>query len=262
MLQAILSHQSRFKRVIFKCLLPLQLILSPLSNAAIYTEGYHAYFTKSESEWLQLTHLIDPKKRVSEEEDPYLKASQVLFLGDGFERRFRSLADELVDSEIGDARIFRTDIACPKDLDLGRVRHRRVDHAEAMPFPDDQFDVIVLRHGLCHCRCTQHSCGGIGNEIRAMTHFLSEVTRVLNKRNPSAIAYLHGDYFKFCEHEMGHLLKHWEIAISEVKKLFPMVQVTLVHQIVSPCECCVEKLIRHGKKEFKSKFSGIRITLY
>jgi hypothetical protein len=54
--------------------------------------------------------------------------------------------------------------------------------------------MIVLKRGICHCSLGTRTstCAGIPLDQDHVSQFVSEVTRVLNKKNPNAFAFLDG----------------------------------------------------------------------
>ncbi len=233
------------------------------AHAVIKSEGYHTYYSSDESEFSRLNYIVDPKEPFSSDFHPFREISKILFLGDGFEKKSVSLA-ELVQPLISEnTTIYRTDITCPYDEDLGKIVNRYVDHQGSLPFSDNEFGTIVLRQGLCHCYCLKTSCAGIENNPKSMSHFLSEVSRVLDKKNPHSIAYLHGAYFSFCKHQMASYLSNWEDAIRTVEPTFPNLKYTLIHKYIYPCKYCINRRFSEGKNtdDFKSKFLGIAVTV-
>lgn len=75
---------------------------------------------------------------------------------------------------------------------IPNLRQVYVDNSNRLPFADNSFDLIFMRKGLCHCKCTTTSCGGIPRNFTARRDFLSEVMRVLDVRNSKSTAFLHG----------------------------------------------------------------------
>jgi hypothetical protein len=63
----------------------------------------------------------------------------------------------------------------------------------ALPFKEGSFDAITMRRGLCPCKGSTQTCGGIQLTRAATTSFLTEVATALNRNNPNAIAMLHAD---------------------------------------------------------------------
>lgn len=72
------------------------------------------------------------------------------------------------------------------------LRLAEVDNTKPFPFADDQFDLVFMKSGLCTCRDEARCCGGIILEAESIRAFLLEVARVLDQRNPTAMAFLHG----------------------------------------------------------------------
>jgi hypothetical protein len=67
-----------------------------------------------------------------------------------------------------------------------------LDIRKPFPFNEGSFDLVYLRSGLCHCRSDTETCCGIEETDVAITHFFSEVIRMLNKKQSHSLAILHG----------------------------------------------------------------------
>ncbi len=91
-----------------------------------------------------------------------------------------------------------------------------LDNTKPFPFKNDEFDTILLRHGMCKCNGS-HCCAGFLSESRESKIFFSEVSRVLNKKNPKSMAILEGNY-----NVMDEDLDIWIQYLDEIKKEMPI----------------------------------------
>ncbi|OFZ18949.1 MAG: hypothetical protein A2X94_13450 [Bdellovibrionales bacterium GWB1_55_8] len=127
---------------------------------------------------------------------PYAHADTVLFLSDSSQTTVNGLS---LGSAIAEAypekSVVRTDFAFADEI-TGNLSTRYMDNTKPFPFPDNSFDVIVMRRGLCICHGSR-VCGGFLPISEESRQFFSEVTRVLNKKNPRAKAVLEGGYGVF-----------------------------------------------------------------
>jgi len=184
-----------------------------------FAQGVNLYLDASDEEWGLIESIFYPSKRSPVSYPSFIHAKRILVLGDGFSIKWNSNAEvfqSYLQSYLGSLpEIYKTDLECPPDLDGSSQRnlhYKRVDHRQVFPFEDGMFDVISMSYGLCLCQCSQNfqkeqslitpglksgvremtSCGGIDFNTGSFFFFLSEVARVLNSRQPHAVAFLHG----------------------------------------------------------------------
>lgn len=132
----------------------------------------------------------------------YAEPQTLLFLSDSAETTAGGLSlGALIADSYPEKVIVRSDFTFSGHEVKGNLSTMFMDNTKRFPFPNNTFDTIVMRRGLCICGESGHVCGGfmpISNECR---QFFEEVTRVLNKTNPKAKAVLHGTYGVFPEVE-------------------------------------------------------------
>lgn len=110
----------------------------------------------------------------------------------------------------------------------------QMDNTQEFPLESNSFDLIVMRKGLCQCHAGT-CCGGIKANVAEGARFLMEVSRILNKQNPAAAAYL-------MNAGKGRVqnIEMWKAAAEKAMKEIPGVR--------------IEVLIEYGD------FDGFRIT--
>lgn len=121
-------------------------------------------------------------------------ASRVLFLSDGSDEKYRGRLGPVLAREYPEKTVISADYGILENTierNLGKVF---VDNTQTLPFLDNQFDAVVLRHGMCICE-SDYCCAGFVSESDAAQAFFAEVIRVLNKQNPNAFAILQGGDF-------------------------------------------------------------------
>ncbi len=256
---------SRVVRILFLILFQISLFGIEIipAHAVIAQVGYHTYYSSEEPELSRLHYLIDPGD-FKADFDPYRDVSAILFLGDGFNKTDYSLT-EIVGSIVSkDTKIYRSDIECTQNEVQLNIVSCYANHQRPLPWDDDQFDTIVLRRGLCHCHSCEISCGGILNDFNSMKKFIFHVSRVLNKKNHSSSAFLHGETYSFCEPHKKIFMNNLERAIQSVKYRFPELRYTLVHRYISKCSSCISRLLSNGvdPNAIESEFIGVVITIF
>lgn len=89
-----------------------------------------------------------------------------------------------------------------------------VDNRYRLPFPDNNFDLIVMRRGLCLCgERREITCGGISIDEDSGRRFFTEVSRVLDKRSRQSLALLDAGYNY---HSTPRVVQVWENASRRV----------------------------------------------
>lgn len=91
-----------------------------------------------------------------------------------------------------------------------------MDNTRPFPFKADSFDAVIMQRGLCACEKPDLSCGGIPLSIDGMHDFLTQVARVLNKRNSASVSFLEGG------NETKEVFEKWIKASDEVMSENPV----------------------------------------
>jgi hypothetical protein len=121
----------------------------------------------------------------------YEQAQNILLLGDSAVENF-SMGERLA-TQFPNKLVVSTDYLFQGGRRVGNFIQMHLDNLREFPFPNNSFDVVVARRGLCICRgCT--ACAGFNSMNHEAYGFFDRVIRTLNKRNPNAIAILHGEY--------------------------------------------------------------------
>jgi hypothetical protein len=241
-----------------------QCTLFNISAQAIIVEvGLHNYYSSDEIEIQKLEYLIAPKERIDFDSSfiPFPEESQILFLGDGFQEYDTSLCATVKQWVHESTLLYRTGIDCAEEQWIGNTIFKKVDHRSPLPFLDNQFTTIVLRKGLCHCHCNHYSCGGIENHEKGMTGFLSEVSRILDKKGDDPMAFLHGSYYRFCFHRMQSFYRNWEAAIEKTLRSYPELKIRMIHRFKGTPPDKVREDLDRGTppEEMDSVFIGVSV---
>lgn len=121
----------------------------------------------------------------------YKQAQNILLLGDSAVQNF-SMGERLA-TQFPNKLVVSTDFLFQGRRQVGNFIQMHLNNLREFPFPNDSFDVVVARRGLCICRgCT--ACAGFNSMNHEAFGFFDRVIRALNKRNPNSIAILHGEY--------------------------------------------------------------------
>jgi len=158
-----------------------------------------------------------------------LKPKRILFLGarENTCKLHPTLADRYAAAfEEDGVEIYKTDLLFEDKPPVGNLFERRVDHKEALDFSDNYFDVIIGVRILCQCseKNVQTMCGGFNtSNSDELGFFLKEVVRVLNKKNPLAFAFLHGND-----------LKNSSIATFQANEIMRGINKTLATKFAAP----------------------------
>jgi|GEM_PF-6515371 len=144
----------------------------------------------------------------------YEDANTILFLSDGadvIDRLGPAIAQEFPKKTVVSAEL---DIV--EDGFLNNWGLIRIDNTRPFPAKDDSFDRVILRRGMCVChhgRC----CAGFKPASPDARNFLRQVVRILNKKDPHALAVLHGMY----DVGMGEIWA-WSTFLDEIAKTEPI----------------------------------------
>jgi len=178
-------------------------------DAAPRIEGNRMYVDKKEPFTQFVFGLIDPEERRLKQEgkSPYKALQdqdalkQFLFLADDDAMLDPPLAEAVLTKVSSSTLIYKTDLYLSEGTSENFIT-KKLDNRNKFGFKDNQFDIVVMRWGICHCTGLFETCGGIDLKLtNRSTHstinpitvqFFDEVFRVLNKTNPKAIAFLHG----------------------------------------------------------------------
>jgi hypothetical protein len=147
-----------------------------------------------------------------------------LFLADGIRERYHPLA-ETVAKVMPDMKVIKADYEIKTDATRGNLRKMFLDNTLDFPLEDDSQDIIIMRSGLCTCRGPALACGGIAATVDGGLNFFSEVARVLNKKNPHAVAYLHGGS------ERPEMIQVWAAAAKLAMKRYPDVKFEIIADV-------------------------------
>ena len=122
----------------------------------------------------------------------YASVRRSLFLADGARRGWQPLA-EYVARAFPEQNVLKGDIEFRGTQRAGNLVALHIDNTQKLPLPDNSVDLVVMRRGMCLCEGST-LCGGMRPTVPAVRRFMKDVYRVLDKSNPDAVAYLHGEY--------------------------------------------------------------------
>lgn len=198
-----------------RSLLPSAIILTLAAHSSVAFDRQNCFFF----ELVSALGFLDEEKIFL----PYEKAKSVLFVSDGLVTDPESFPlGPRVAKKYPGKRIVSTDIKVREKDAWGNFELMPMDNAKPFSFADDEFDMIVLRQGLCMC-LGPSCCAGIKPGTPESRKFITEVVRVLNKKNPEAKAILHGSYGVTRE-----MQKKWQDLCSELEREFPSVRIDFV----------------------------------
>ncbi len=146
----------------------------------------------------------------------YKEANSILFLSDGAETRKIDRLGPVLAKEFPKKTIVSADINIVEDGFVNNWGLVKIDNLKKFPIADDSFDRVILKKGLCLCH-GDTCCGGFKPRDEATKQFFGEVARVLNKKDPNAIAVLQGTN----NVGMSEILK-WNAFMDEVSKKYPV----------------------------------------
>jgi hypothetical protein len=121
----------------------------------------------------------------------YEDAKSILFLSDGRDQNLVERLGPPIAKEFPKKWVVSAELNVVEDGFVNNWGLIKIDNTERFPVKDNAFDRIVLRRGMCVChegRC----CAGFKPASPENRTFLSEVVRILNKKDPHAMAVLHG----------------------------------------------------------------------
>ncbi len=122
----------------------------------------------------------------------YAKHDNILFLSDGLNSKNHLSLGKIISKKFPKKNVVSTDFNYSGPDYIDSLRAVSVDNNQKLPFQDNEFDLIVLRYGLCVCY-DQKCCGGFSPESDEAQQFFFEVARILNRNNPNSMVILHGE---------------------------------------------------------------------
>lgn len=173
-----------------------------------YSEEFNYFF--DEIFYNELDH--------NEYEKFYKEKENILILSDGEPIRIHSQLTPIISKLFKDKNFTQTDFSYTGDERDGNVRKIHLDNRELFPFSDNEFDLILLKNGLCQCENVDKTCCGLTKDNYKL--FFTEIIRVLNTSNKEARAYLHSA--GFVHHEV---FKLWIEEAKSVMKEFPHISI-------------------------------------
>jgi len=197
----------------------------------------------------------------------YQNASKILFLGDGFDFKDESLAEVTERFTRQDALILKTSLDCPIKKDgtrEGKIVFKKLDHTQKFPFDSNEFDTVVMNRGLCFCLNRRTSCGGIAfskSEFKGLG-FFREVVRVLNKKNPQAVAVMTGRFLSVIGRSSISVKRQKRVidaiqkALEELEKEHPELKIEMVYGHFS-----VREILRSGVELHEIEDDRVRSDL-
>ncbi len=119
----------------------------------------------------------------------------ILALSDG--RENKGMAEKL-STKFPGAKIIKTDLYTHDELEQSSGKNILkifMSNTEAFPLPDNAFELIVLKSGICECTSDKNKsmCCGPAVTPEGRLTFLKEVVRVLNKNVVHSVALLHAN---------------------------------------------------------------------
>jgi len=123
----------------------------------------------------------------------YANHDNILFLSDGLKSSNHLSLGKIISNKYPEKKVVSTDFNYTGPEQIGSLRAVSVDNNRGLPFRDNEFDLVVLRYGLCVCY-DQKCCGGFSPQSDEAQQFFFEVARILNRDNPQSLIILHGEY--------------------------------------------------------------------
>jgi hypothetical protein len=242
------------------------LALPQKSIATLFRQGMSVYVSPEDEFAESIFHLLQPKNYpVSSEVDPYQRANQILFLGDGFDKFWTPLAEEVQSFVPSRVKIYKTDIESPEEYSTENLVFKQLDHRDFWDLHSNLFDVIVMKRGICHCYNRYKTCAGVSTKsIDEPFRFISEVIRVLNKNNSESIAWIGGNFSADCSKIEKRSIEVWEYVLAEFAKAYYEFDFKLIYMIDGDTARKLRKVeksavqVNNGTSRFY-KFRGIYI---
>ena len=146
----------------------------------------------------------------------YEDAKSILFLSDGRDEQLVERLGPVIAKEFPKKTVVSAELNVVENGFVNNWGLIKIDNTERFPVKDNAFDRIVLRKGMCVChggRC----CAGFNPASKEARSFLTEVIRILNKKDPHAMAVLHG------MHDVGMPeIWAWTTFLDEIVKHEPV----------------------------------------
>ncbi len=151
------------------------------------------------------------------------EAKRILVLSDGAKSNFLNIPTETLGQglsrKLPQAQVISGDLLFSNNkIKAEGYSQIFLDNTQAFLFSDNSFDLVLAENTLCHCSCQGTSCGGISYEQDELTRFLSEASRILNKKQSKSAAILQAKMFKTDHLETKTILR----AANEVVKKYPV----------------------------------------
>lgn len=202
--------QLKFKSLYFSVLVSLLISQSAFAVEKTTLPYQNSAFRNESDDWELVTQPAANRAWI-EYIGPYQEAQSILLLGDSFldahsitkysleelkAKDSYSIAEMIEPDTKPETKIYKTSLDCPEEKSgksEGKIHSLKLDHTQPFPFHDQEFDLIVMRRGLCFCESSLKTCGGL--ELGPETElFFQEVVRTLNSGNPKAAAYIEGSF--------------------------------------------------------------------
>jgi len=265
------DSDSSFVPTFFKAFVAFWVCCFPLQNASadlLGSSGYRYVYTQDDpviGEAQALVGFQKSKNGMHSAQKRVEASKSILTLGDGFEKRDYKLAESLQKMASKKTDIYKSGIDAPKDFHMDpnlkdNLAILKIDHQKPMSFfEDDEVDTVLLRKGLCHCQ-GHTTCGGLrmGQVCSGCGHtdantLFHSVARILNKKNPKTIAYLHGVHFgQFCHYQEIETQNRFEEVLKTVEKAYPALEGKMLY-IAEPIDTT------HYTWENAPQVSGVKL---
>jgi hypothetical protein len=143
----------------------------------------------------------------------YARSENILFLSDGVPGKATHYPLGIqVNRAYPEKRIVSADFGMMGKVQSGNLTQMHLDNTRSFPFPDNSFDTVVLRRGLCVCHSNM-CCGGFDPVSPEAQKFFREAVRVMNKNLPKSRIVLHGAYG--ITPDMVH---HWKGLLTQIEQ--------------------------------------------
>lgn len=123
----------------------------------------------------------------------YERYERILFVSDSLNSQKTLSLGKLVSEKYPHKNITSTDFNYQGPAQIGSLKAVSQDNNARFNFPDQSFDLVVLRYGLCVCH-GEKCCGGFSPKSPEAEAFFFEVVRVLDRNNLRSQVVLHGDF--------------------------------------------------------------------
>jgi hypothetical protein len=214
------------------------LLFSNLGHAGIVVKGNKLFLSPPDNLIEKLKHLFNPAAfdyQTADGKEPYSEAKAVLVLSDNFnpsknDSGTQDLAKSIQGITTDQTKILKTGIGCPDskvDKTDKNITYKKLDNTKPFELLQNHFDIIVMNKGLCHCDGSATNCAGIDLRCEMVPDFLEQVADKLNKNNPNAIVFLHGQSKGFPVEAFSQ--RTWNDAISKASNSYPAVDMKMIY---------------------------------